>query len=70
MHITAISFKHYQPNAFYKDISQAPWLIVDVFDDFEHKLHVSDSLSMDVLGHHANYAATNPPHVSAMIFAL
>lgn len=40
VYITAKSLKHYQPNAFYEDISQAPCLTVDAFDVFDDKLGV------------------------------
>lgn len=53
VYITVRSFKHYHPNAFCKDISQAPWSIVDVFDHAEEKLYVFNSLFIDILEDHA-----------------
>ena len=40
VYITAKSLKHYQPNAFYEEMSQAPCSTVDVFDVFDDKLGV------------------------------
>ena len=38
VYITARRFKHYQPEAFYADTEQAPWSVLDVFDDVNDKL--------------------------------
>ena len=52
-YITTRSLKNYNPDAFQLDMSYAPWSVVEVFDDFEDKLHVFDLLFNQILHHHA-----------------
>jgi hypothetical protein len=53
--ITTRSFKHYQPDKFRKDVSLAPWSIVDVFTDVEDKLYAFHSLFNPILEDHAPF---------------
>ena len=53
VYITTRSFKNYKPEAFYNDISLAPWSIVDIFDEVNDKLHVFNSLFHSTLDQHA-----------------
>ena len=52
-YINIRSFKHYDLNKFHTDVSQAPWSILDTFDDPEDKLYAFDSLFNDILDEHA-----------------
>ena len=49
VYITTRSFKNYKPEAFYNDISLAPWSIVDIFDEVDDKLHEFNSLFYSIL---------------------
>ena len=53
VYITTRSYKHYKADAFYDDVSKAPWSIIDVFDDVEDKLHVFNLLFSSILDQHA-----------------
>ena len=53
VYITSRIFKHYQPDAFCADIEQAPWSILDVFDDVNDKLFAFNELFCDILDRHA-----------------
>ena len=52
-YINIRSFKHHDLNKFHTDVSQAPWSILDTFDDPEDKLYAFDSLFNDILDEHA-----------------
>ena len=45
--------KHYRSDNFHSDIKQAPWSIVDVFDDVSDKLFAFNNLFSDILDKHA-----------------
>ena len=47
VYITTRCFKHYQPEAFYEVIEQAPWSVLDVFDDVNDKLFAFNELFCD-----------------------
>ena len=53
VYITTRSFKHYQPEKFYADIEQAPWSVLDVFDDVNDKLFAFNKLFCDIVDRHA-----------------
>ena len=53
VYITTRGFKHYQPEKFYADIEQAPWSVLDVFDDVNDKLFAFNKLFCDIVDRHA-----------------
>ena len=53
VYITTRYFKHYHPEAFYEDIEQAPWSVLDVFDDVNDKLFAFNELFCDIVDRHA-----------------
>ena len=53
IYITTRSFKHYNRDAFNRDISMAPWSVIDNFDDVESKLNAFHLLSNLILDNHA-----------------
>ena len=53
VYITTRSFNRYQPDKFYADASQAPWSVLDMFDDVEDKLNAFNLLFNDILDEHA-----------------
>ena len=52
-YITTRSFKHYNKVAFLEDISNAPWSVIDAFDNVEDKLYTFNSLFTKILDQHA-----------------
>ena len=56
VYITTRCFKHYhdQTKAFYADIEQAPWSVLDVFDDVNDKLFAFNELFCDIVDRHAH----------------
>ena len=52
-YITTRSFKHYNHDAFNRDISMAPWSVIDNFDDVENKLNAFHLLFNPILDNHA-----------------
>ena len=50
--LLVVSF-HYQPEAFYTDVEQAPWSVLDVFDDVNDKLFAFCELFCDIVDKHA-----------------
>ena len=53
IYITTRSFKHYNRDAFNRDISTAPWSVIDNFDDVENKLNAFHLLFNPILDNHA-----------------
>ena len=53
VYITTRCFKRYQPEAFYADIEQAPWSVLDVFDDVNDKLFAFNELFCDIMDKYA-----------------
>ena len=53
IYITTLSFKHYNRDAFNRDISMAPWSVIDNFDDVENKLNAFHLLFNPILDNHA-----------------
>ena len=53
IYITTRSFKHYNRDAFNRDISMAPWSVIDNFDDVENKLNAFHLLFNPILDNHA-----------------
>ena len=51
--MTARCFKGYRADRFYKDMSNVPWSLLDIFDDVEDKLFAFNSLFNDILDEHA-----------------
>ena len=50
--MTARCFKGYRAGRFYKDMSNVPWSLLDVFDDAEDKLFAFNSVFNDILDEH------------------
>jgi exonuclease III len=53
VYINIRSFKHYNREAFYNDISQAPWSVIDVFTDIDDKVNAFNTMFNDILNQHA-----------------
>ena len=53
VYINIRSFKHYNREAFYNDISQAPWSMIDVFIDIDDKVNAFITMFNDILDQHA-----------------
>ena len=53
VYITTRSFQNYTHEAFYYDVSLAPWSIVDIFSEVDDKLHVFNSLFHSILDQQA-----------------
>ena len=51
--LTGRSFKGYAADRFYKDMSEVPMSLVDIFDDAEDKLFAFNFLFNDILDKHA-----------------
>ncbi|PFX14453.1 hypothetical protein AWC38_SpisGene21387 [Stylophora pistillata] len=54
VYITTRCFKHYQTKAFFTDIEQAPWSVLDVFDDVNDKLFAFNEFFCDIVDRHAH----------------
>ena len=52
-YMTGRSFKGYAADRFYKDMSEVPWSLLDIFDDAEDKLYAFNLLFKDILNKHA-----------------
>ena len=52
-YMTGRSFKGYAADRFYKDMSEVPWSLLDIFDDAEDKLYAFNFLFNDILDKHA-----------------
>ena len=53
VYINIRSFKHYNREAFLKDILQAPWSVIDVFTDIDDKVNAFNTMFNDILDQHA-----------------
>ena len=53
VYITRRSFKYYNKAAFLEDISNAPWSVIEAFDDVEDKLYTFNYLFTQILDQHA-----------------
>jgi hypothetical protein len=53
VYINIRSFKHYNREAFYNDISQALWPVIDVFTDIDDKVNPFNTMFNDILNQHA-----------------
>ena len=53
VYITTRSFKNFNQDAFQNDIAEAPWSVVDVFDDVDDKLDAFHLIFNQILDHHA-----------------
>ena len=51
--VTTRSFKNYSPDRFLKDITSAPWSLLETFDDPDDKLHAFNLLFNNILEEHA-----------------
>ena len=52
-YISTRSFKNFKKDAFLDDISNAPWFLIDIFDDTDDKLDTFNSLFHHILDQHA-----------------
>ena len=53
MYVSTRSFKNFSKNAFLANLSNAPWSIIDILEDVEHKLDTFNSLFHQILDQHA-----------------
>ena len=53
MYVSTRSFKNFTKNAFLANLSNAPWSIIDILEDVEHKLDTFNSLFHQILDQHA-----------------
>ena len=52
-YVSTKSFKNFSKNAFLANLSNAPWSIIDILKDVEHKLDTFNSLFHQILNQHA-----------------
>ena len=53
VYVSVRSFKHYNHEALLKDMSKAPWSVIDCFDNVDDSVDSSNLLLNDILDHHA-----------------
>ena len=53
VYITMWTFKNYDQTAFQRDMSSAPWSVVNIFDDVEDKLNSFHLIFNQILDSHA-----------------
>ena len=53
VYVNARSFRQYNPNSFFQDMSYAPWSGINVFDDMDDKLNAFNLILNNILDLHA-----------------
>ena len=61
-YITKRSYKHFSPMAFNKDLSTAPWSVMDAFDDVDDKVYFFNSLFLNT----SSCSTKNNPNQEAL----
>ena len=52
VYVNTRSFRQYNPNSFFQDVSYAPWSVMDVFDDMDDKLNAFNLILSSILDLH------------------